>query len=220
MAGGIIHRMAPTCRLSIKEIVIMYELSNAVHYHFDALADHYNLECTKSSEWEVRFQNSKVFLQVLFDSGRSFEIGVEIGQIPAMGVLERPFNLAEILRLQKSPDASYIANLEASQPKVQRHIIARLAELTKKYAGQLLDGDKQAFLILSKFRDRECEEYALARDLRYARRDAESAWLKKDYFGVINIYKSLKTVLTPVEKRRLEFAEKHIEQSPNDLRKL
>jgi hypothetical protein len=184
--------------------------NDAVHRYFDPLAGQHGLRCVSSTPEIVRFANGKVFLQVRFSASGSFEVGVEVGEIPTSADLsERPFNLAEVLRLQASPDAIYVERLRASRPDVLTCAVERLSVLTEKYAFGLLDGVAADFVRLGEFRGKECVEYALSCDLRYAREDAERAWANKNYLAVVKAYKPFETALTEVERKRLAFAEKH-----------
>ncbi len=188
----------------------MATFNEAVHRYFGPLAVQHGLPCVSSTPEIVRFANEELFLQVRFSASGSFEVGVEIGEVPASAdQSERPFNLAEVLRLHASPDAAYVERLQASRPDVLTGAIERLSVLTEKYALGLLDGVASDFMKLGKFRDKECAEYALSRDLRYAREDAEKAWENKDYFAVVEAYMPFEPALTEVERRRLAFAEKH-----------
>lgn len=188
----------------------MTAFNHVVHQYFDSLAIRHKLQCVFSDSQIVRFANEKVFLQIRFSAHWSFEIGVEIGEIPTSAdQLERPFNLTEILRLYASPDASYVDGLQTSKPDVLTDIIKRLSVLTEKYASNLLDGLVEDFLKLRNLRDKECAEYALSRDLKYARKNAEKAWKDKNYFAVIKAYEPFNMELTKVERKRLAYAEKH-----------
>ncbi len=188
----------------------MSQFGVLVHAYFDGLANSYGLVCETSTDRLVRFQNEIVFLQVLFDEGRSYEIGVEIGQCSVPGIPERPFNLAEVLRLGGVPEADYVAKIQASKQDSRDFAIKRLADLTEKYATLLLQGNVLEFLRLAKFRDKECEDYARFRDLRYARHDAENAWAKRDYLSVIKAYRPVEGNLSHAEKMRLKYAMSHV----------
>jgi hypothetical protein len=184
--------------------------NDAVHQCFDPLAGRHGLRCVSSTPEIVRFANEKVFLQIGFDAVRSFEVGVEVGEIStSTGLSERPFNLAEVLKLHSSPDATYVERLQASKPDVLVRAIEKLSMLTEKYATDLLDGVAIDFVRLGEFRDKECTEYALSRDLGYAREDAEKAWKNKNYLAVVEAYKPFEAMLSEVERKRLVFAEKH-----------
>ena len=189
----------------------MLDFANLVHQHFDALAAQHKMSCLISNNKMVRFEGEKTFLQVRFDAGRSFEIGVEIGEKQnSAHRLERPFNLAEILRLKGVSEIECIECLQASKSKVLSNAVELLSNLVTRYANSLLDGTESDFIALAKLRDRECTEYAYARDLRYARSDAEKAWENKNYVRVVNAYKPFITALMPSEKKRLTYAEKKI----------
>lgn len=187
---------------------------DTVLQYFDQLAARHGLRCVSSTPAGVRFENEKVFLQVMFAAGGSFEVGVEIGEIQVSAEQpERPFNLSEVLRLHAAPDTTYVERLQATKPDVLINAIERLAVLTEKYAADLLDGNPSEFLLLGEFRDKDCAEYALSRDLRYAREDAEKAWVAKNHFAVVKAYKPLESELTAVERKRLEFSEKQLQVS-------
>lgn len=48
---------------------------------FDGLAQQFGMDCVRSSNREVRYESGNTFLSVNFDDGRSYEVGVEIGQL-------------------------------------------------------------------------------------------------------------------------------------------
>jgi len=66
---------------------------------FDAVAQQFGLSCVLANEREVRYENDSVFLIINFDNGRSYELGVEVGR-KKLTQSERPFSLAEVLRLR------------------------------------------------------------------------------------------------------------------------
>jgi len=182
-----------------------------VHQFFDPLALRYGLGCIVSTSTKVRYGNERVFMQIMFAETGSFEIGVEIGQIQnSVALPERPFDLSEILGMYESPDVAFVEFLQASEPGILPRTIKRLADLTQKYADKLLRGEATEFLLLGRFRDKECAEYAVSRDLRYARADVEKAWRDRDYFAVVKAFKPWASKLTPAERKRLEFAEKKL----------
>ena len=184
---------------------------DTAHRCFDPLASRHGLRCVSTAPASVRYENERVFLQVRFAAGGSFEVGVEIGEVQVSAANpERPFNLSEVLRLHAAPDSTYVERLQASRPDVLIEGIQRLAALTARHATGLLDGKASEFLLLGQFRDKECADYAISRDLRYAREDAEEAWAARNYPAVVKVYKPLRKELTAAERKRLEFAERQL----------
>lgn len=74
----------------------------------------------------------------------------------------------------------------------------------------LLPETRRASLNLQSSVEKEVKAYALERNLRKARADAETAWRKKDYLAVVKALKPLRAALTATEIGKLEFAEKQI----------
>jgi hypothetical protein len=49
--------------------------------------------------------------------------------------------------------------------------------------------------------------------LRRLRKEAEIAWHEKNYAALIETYNSMKDDLTPVEAKKLAYAQKHLHSS-------
>ena len=183
-----------------------------VHEYFDYLISAYQYQCIISSEECVRYENDDVFVSVRFDNGWSNELDVEIGQ---KGVLfngiERPFNLGEILRLKGAEKKEKYTSVQTSNQEYLIIAIKRIAEVLKRYAQDLLQGDQAAFLSLVSLRERECEDYEIERELTFVRNEAAKAWNKKDYKKIVQLYSSVEHYISQSEIKKLEYAKKHID---------
>jgi hypothetical protein len=178
--------------------------------HFDPVAAKFNLSCVVADEQRVRYESSEVFLSVHFDNGRSYELGVEIGQkIP--GSVERPFSLAEILRLRNGRDVAVIDGLSASNPTKLADGLQLLAELSLRYGDDFLNNSAFSFAQVARLREKESIAYAIQRDLRSARARAEVAWRDKNYAGVIAALEPVKDHLSPADVKCLEYLNKKTE---------
>lgn len=172
---------------------------------FDGVAVKYGLSCVGADERRVRYENGDVFLIVNFDNGRSYELGVEIGQkIP--NKVERPFSLAEILRLRNAPSATTIDALSTPDAINLSDGLQLLADLTLGYADDFLKGGGLSFAQVAKLREKESIAYAIQRDLRSARARAEKAWEERNYAGVVKALEPVKSHLSPSEAKRLEYS--------------
>lgn len=177
-------------------------------HQFDALAQQFGLSCVLSNERTVRFENDRVFLSVHFDNGRSYELGVELGKKEPQNP-ERPFSLAEVLRLRGSAEAQAIDGIMISDYSRLSHALGRLSSLTAQYASDFLLGNDLSFSQIAVLREQECDAYSLEGSLRSARARSEAAWAKRDYQGIIDALGPLEPHLSPAEKKRLEYARQH-----------
>ncbi|MFH1870119.1 MAG: hypothetical protein ABIG36_05800 [Pseudomonadota bacterium] len=183
--------------------------ASEVRRHFDAVAQQFGLSCVVSTEREVRYENDDVFLIVNFDNGRSYELGIEVGRRRPTKP-ERPFSLAEVLRLRGVADATAIDGIMVSDAARLHDALVRLAALTLQHASDFLMGNDFSFAQVAKLRERESDAYALERDLRVARAKSEAAWTSRDYQAVVKALEPLEQYLSPAEKKRLDYSRRHL----------
>lgn len=179
---------------------------------FDPVAQRSDLVCVDSTERTVRYENEIVFLIVNLDNDRSYELGVEIGKRDAR-FPGPPFSLAEVLRLRGVEDTISVNALIVSDETRLRTGLARLADLTARYASDLLMGSDFSFMQVAKLRDIESAELWLASQLRFARSTSETAWAMRDYQGVIKALEPVELHLSPAEKKRLDYSRKQFPPS-------
>lgn len=186
--------------------------ANHVHESFEFLILKYGFQCASSSEHCVRYENDRVFVNVRYDKERSYELDVEVGQKNVLfNGQERPFNLGEVLRLKEVEAKEQYTFLQASNQQDLVGAIRRLASLLDIYASELLQGDQFAFKALANLREREGRQYALEKELQFIRSDADKAWEAKDYAKMVRLYSPVEQLLTPAEKKKLEYAKKHLQ---------
>lgn len=177
--------------------------------HFDPIAQQFGLSCVVSTERVVRYENNNVFLIVNFDNGRSYELGIEVGK-KKLGQPERPFSLAEVLRLRGVADVATIDGIMVSDAAWLPAAMTRLAALTSQHASDFLMGNDLSFAQVAKLREKEGDAYALERDLRVARVKSEVAWSGRDYRAVIAALEPMEPHLSSAEKKRLDYSRKQL----------
>jgi hypothetical protein len=172
--------------------------------HFAFLEKEYSFHRISSSSNEIRWENANVFVALYYDSQRSFELGVVIGQL---GILangqEIPYDLGEIARW-----SGLTWGTRAVTATNEEQLGARLAEMADVMMGggrRLLLNETQAYAGLRQQRDRECAAYALEIALRQMRSSAEKAWVEKDFQKIVALYKDHVMHLTPSEKKRYDI---------------
>jgi hypothetical protein len=183
----------------------MISFANIAKREFGKLAGRYGLVEKTVDDRHVRYENPSIFLVVSYDNGRSFEIGVEIGQ-KIEGMAPRPFSLAEILRLAGSEEANKVEAISASSIEKLEASLNYLEGLTARYAMEFLDNNESAYLKLADLRERESIAYAVDRDLRSARARAEIAWKKKNFADFIDAFQPMRSYLSPSEEKHYLYA--------------
>ena len=119
----------PTLRLLCHRNDKLIPFSDEAKRQFERVAEKYRFECVAADERRVRYESTDVFLDVRFDNGRSYDLGIEIGQI-IPNKIERPFSLAEILRLKNVSEGRSIDGFSASSVTKLRDGLKTLYELS------------------------------------------------------------------------------------------
>lgn len=174
---------------------------------FDALAARFGLKCTRFSDREIRYENARANMTVHFDPVRSFELGVEVGA-QADSKAGPAFSLAEILRLRKSPESTYVDGLTVTNQQSLKRALARLTGLIEEFAAELLSGDEAMFAELARQREAESVKYELQTKLKRAISDANTAWQVGNFPAVVAALSPLENALSDAEKKRLAIARK------------
>ncbi|HEX6794302.1 MAG TPA: hypothetical protein VF304_10675, partial [Casimicrobiaceae bacterium] len=140
-----------------------------------------------------------------YDQEHSYELSVEL----AKAGLRPSFSLGEVLRFAGAPP-NVASSFQVTEPNVLGQCVEKLAQALWKYGADLLRNDKNAFIKLTRFRNKESYEYELESRLRHARSLAEDAWQKRDYVAVVSALLPWSHVLSPSEKKRLEYSRKQV----------
>jgi hypothetical protein len=179
--------------------------------NFEFLVIDYGFSRVKESDYQVRFESKNVFVDVRYDADRSYELGVEVGQLKALfDGQERPFNLGEILRVEGVIDKEKYRDFQVSDNVALGNCITKLASLVSSYAKDYLTNNKFSFKRLSDLREKECDQLELKNKLIRIRQEAQSAWKNKDYSRVVDLYRRVENIISESERKKLTFAEKHI----------
>jgi hypothetical protein len=182
-------------------------LQTQVEKHFGFLISEKNYKCTATTSSYVRFESPTTFVAIVFDGNRSFELDLLIGKTGS----ENPtFTIGEVLRLRGVSEREIFSQVTTAEALSVG--ITKLAQAIRLYAEDFIIGNKKSFAELAKQRTRECENYALERNLRIARAEVEKAWHKKDYELVVKNFKPFRAALTATEVGKLEFAETQLKQ--------
>ena len=155
----------------------------------------------------VRYETEDVFVLISYDSQRSYELSLSLGQINS--TTGQSFNFGEVLRSVKAPNDVATSYQVSSAPALGL-FLKRLAMVLQTYCTAFLKNNVIAFAQLAQLRERECKEYALERNLRAARAKVEIAWRSKNFEAVVSAFEPLRAALTAAEIGKLEFSKKQI----------
>jgi hypothetical protein len=181
--------------------------ARAVQRHLiDPLGD-LGLTVVSRSDFSVRFEGDGVFVQVDYDSMRSHELELWVGQVE---LPEPPFSLGDLLSSTDCPrdQVARIDLMQVSDEATLDRKLAMCAELLWVYGGPFLRGDVFAFAGASARRSDKASIYT-ARLVTGATIDkADAAWRRRDYDRVYDLLAPIRADLDTVRRRRLDLAER------------
>jgi hypothetical protein len=165
--------------------------------------------CVVSTPYRVRFESSKANVDIVFDGNRSYELTLLLSRARLTGAPPASFTIDEVLRLRGAPEAAHFSLVQVTTPQKLAEFVAQFANLLRRYGRDVVAGDDDAFRDLAEQRSQEAEAYGRQRDVRVARAKAQIAWREKNYAGVVEALRPVRSTLTASEIRKLEFAERH-----------
>ena len=180
--------------------------AESVKNAFSFLAENFGFRERVAAATLVRYESDKMFLNV-YHGRQSYELGVEVGCLHDAEAYR--YRLPEVLGAflggVRHQNAYYF---QASDRGSVRRCAEAAASLVEQHYGAVLEGDPLALKRLEAFTSGRNDEYTREVVQRPTRDSAERAWQGKDYSTVVELYGSIRSDLTPVERKRLEYAEK------------
>jgi|GEM_PF-1071444 len=178
---------------------------------FRFLIDEFGFEFVESDATYVRYHTGLVFLNV-YHGRRSYEIDVEIGRLSRPDT--RQYRLADVLGAIAGLEDKRETYLQASNVDSVEQGVHAAASLVRSHYGPLLRGDEFTFGVVGAYVARVDADYTREVVQRPVRDAANDAWRSKDYEKVSELYRSIRTDLTDVEKKRLDYAERKRRRNP------
>lgn len=156
----------------------------------------------------VRYATERVLLNV-YHGRSSYELGIEVGLLGAIGGDVRGYPLGAFVRLMDPEEGGRLRYFCATTPEEVRTGLQRLAAQVKHYVDRALKGDETIFSELAR-QQREWAS-AFAADVAYEQESpkAAEAFRQQEYRKAAELYESIRGKLTPAELKKLEYAKKH-----------
>ena len=180
--------------------------AEAVREHIAPVLTAQGFACSEEGPYVVRFASATVILAVSHDP-ISFEIEVTFAR---KADTSQQCNLRDMLELASAPGRKERAFFQASQPERVLECVRTIAGLLREYGETVLAGEPAAFERMAEISRLRNEAYTKEVVQKPIRNAAEEAWRKHDYVTVRDLYASIEPDLTPVEKKRLGYAESHL----------
>jgi hypothetical protein len=168
----------------------------------------YGYEPTTPDGFRARFEKPASFVEVTYDAGRSQEVSIWLGELPADG--EPPLELADVLRATDcSPeDVKFVELIQTSDADALGRLLDRAAQMLRECADRFLGDGRDAFDAARALRSERAAAYTAGLRNREVLKAADAAWEAKDYGRVHDLLNPIRDALGESHRRRLEFAEK------------
>ena len=156
----------------------------------------------------VRYESKVAFVSVYHGRG-SYEIGVEIGRLDR----SEKYGLDYIVSwagkgVWAAEGFGRSTMFQASTREGVESIVSKVARLVEKYGQMFLAGDAVFYDELQKSNERASIRSQRDQILGLIRKEAEAAWLTKDYVRVVELFQPVRDELTEIDLKKLEYAEK------------
>ncbi|MGH8612187.1 MAG: hypothetical protein ACREYF_09145 [Gammaproteobacteria bacterium] len=156
----------------------------------------------------VRYESDKIFVNI-YHGRSSYELGIEVGPLGSGVEIDMGYSLSALIHLVAPEEAAAYRNFVATTPKKVQIGVKLLSEKFQGYGWDLLWGDPDIFIKLKTQRAQLSERFAMEVLARQVRPKADAAFRSKDYGEAIRLYGSIRNQLTPVELKKLDYAQKH-----------
>jgi hypothetical protein len=158
--------------------------------------------CTESTLYLVKFESLRVVTTMSHDR-LSYEIEVAFAR---KAELAQRFTLADVLRAALGPGHDQQKSFQASKAQDVEWCVKTIAGLLERYGQAILEEQPAAYRRVAKIAHAQNNTYTKQVVQKPIRDKAEKAWRNQDYAQVRDIYESIESDLTSLEKRRRIYA--------------
>jgi hypothetical protein len=179
---------------------------------FDFLAKPpYSMWLTEQDEGRIGYEGDDVVVVVLHEP-ISYELDIALWRPSAEDEVKHPFTISDMIRVVDPDGVRTYRRFAARNEDSVRRGVAQLASELRRYGSAALAGETSFFRTMSAARSEATREWGMDLADRAARKNAERAWLQRDFQGVIQAYRSMGDRLSKVERERLNYAIRRLEE--------
>jgi hypothetical protein len=179
--------------------------AKAVAGHLTPLLSAHGFACTESTRHMVKFQSPQVEAVVTHDR-LSYEIEIAFARRAEPA---RRCTLPDMVNAALGPGHKQQTFFQASKAEDVAWCVKIIAELLEKYGHAVLDGERATYQRIEEMARVQNAAYTKQVVQQPVRQKAESAFENHDYTKARELYRSIESDLTPLEKKRLKYAEGH-----------
>lgn len=179
------------------------KFSETVLENFSFLEKDYLFTCAQVEQTFVRYESSRVFVNIYHGRG-SFEIGGEIGLINSK--MDGGYGIGALVKIANPEEKKKYFNYTTDNPDGVKIGVRKMATILLEYGDQALRGKDSIFKKL----EMRMQEHWNDHNIGIARREAVEAFKKRSYNSVVELYSSIEEVLTPAEAKKLQYAKKKL----------
>lgn len=164
--------------------------------------------CVRIEPTFVRYESDKIFINV-YHGRTSYELGLEVGPLMTAVEPDLGYSFSALLSLAAPPEAATYRNFIAKTPTALKTGVLLLREKFQACGWEILRADPDIFVKLKAQRAQSSEAFAMEVRARQVRPKAEAAFRRKNYEEALRLYDSIRSNLSAVELKKLEYARKH-----------
>lgn len=183
----------------------LLRFEEAVLHAFAFLASGFGFRVTDTQLTRVRYESSTAFVNI-FHGRSSYEVGCEVGPLGQTGTSVEQYSLWEVCQLEGVPGVSSRSFLQASTREAVEAAVERAATLLHNHGRRALEGEKEYFEALERARSAWFQREQSEARLAHVRPAVDDAWARHDYRSVVALLEKLSAVLTPAERKKLDYA--------------
>jgi len=199
----------------------MTQFYENVKKYFSFLADEFGFHILETNDYKVVWQKERFRISIYFDVRRSYELDIRYGyygsDAPEDSRFEHDnsFDLYEILQYARlTVDSCFF---QASSATEFAEPLERMANLFHVICRKIDLFLPEAFDALIEIRDKNCLIYARQKEQQKLEVLGNEFWKSKNYSSLIQLYEIHAEILTPLEKKRLDYARKKHRESTISL---
>lgn len=198
---------------STPDVYAVFE--DVVQRHFYFLEQQYGFRLSQIKQVgyakAIRYESASVYVTLTYGPP-AYEPALSFGRI---GIDDVPgaynFDQGDLVTLNSS--AGWQWDPVNPNKSVLVELISGLAQVLRECGAVCLTGDHATFEEMKTRRDSAIKEWHQQEKANRIRKEALSAWNRKDYSAVVGLYETIKDMLTETETRKLDYANKQLPNS-------
>ena len=185
---------------------------DGVKRHFYFLEQQYGFRLSQIKQVgyakAIRYESKSVYVTLSYGPP-AYEPAISFGR---MGIDDVPgaysFDQGDLVMLNSS--AGWKWDPVDPNKSVLVELISGLAQVVRECGAACLTGDQATFEEMKARRDSAVKVWHEQEKAYGIRKEAESAWSRRDYGTVVSLYETITSMLTESENKKLDYAKKQL----------